>query len=670
MELEEKPPDPPENEQVFRIIKCPLKCVLKKYDVIQPIIEKAVIDINEIVVLSYQFIRLYLLDKFNNNQPLPTVNKQFVLDVIKTVSSPNTKSGQKIKEENIKNAIGKIDIKRFYKDVFYELVSGNNNTYKKPSYTNKTFILEQTAKEMITCIQTNISTHFTQHLFKYINCLFKYPRTIEIKKEKDKEKRKEMYKELNQEIRNLKNDVINNKIECSNEKYHNWIMETKKYLYPSKINKSVAYDVKNKPERYIQYSFFINQKIEEMGKTPYQVIPQRNNIVPKHIVLNSPAIVDLIDDKEQKLFQYNKSKLLHNAKKYQPHIWSRILKLEKKQIFTNENYVFYNQIITDGFSCSLLFILKQYKDKEYGDKLPQVNNEFEFTKLEDLTKEKCEEYLSDKYKLVSLDPGKIRPIAMIDEKNTFFKYTSCRRREETYTKQSSIIINKEKIKHNINSKENEISKFKSKTLIQEKCKEFIIIKTKVNNEIKEFYQRSLFRKLAFRRFVRTKQSEVNLLNEIENTYLTKEEIKQGKKIVITFGDYSRTTQMKGTIPTPNIGLKKLLASRFEIIEVNEYNTSKLYNKTLKELENVCVKVKKGKHKRKKHLHEILTPKEETECRIFVNRDKNACKNILLLGKCYLTNQTRPEEFTRKVIKKEPIKPNKKKQNKKVSSSSK
>jgi hypothetical protein len=34
----------------------------------------------------------------------------------------------------------------------------------------------------------------------------------------------------------------------------------------------------------------------------------------------------------------------------------------------------------------------------------------------------------------------------------------------------------------------------------------------------------------------------------------------------------------------------------------------------------------------------------------VNRDVNACKNILLLGKCYLESQTRPEEFTRKVIK--------------------
>ena len=102
--------------------------------------------------------------------------------------------------------------------------------------------------------------------------------------------------------------------------------------------------------------------------------------------------------------------------------------------------------------------------------------------------------------------------------------------------------------------------------------------------------------------------------------------------------------MEGTIPTPNIGFKKLLLKRFEILEVNEYNTSKLYNKTLKELENVLVR----KNKHKKHLHEILTPKEEPERCIFVNRDKNACKNILYLGKYFLRNQSRPIELCPKL----------------------
>ena len=63
-----------------------------------------------------------------------------------------------------------------------------------------------------------------------------------------------------------------------------------------------------------------------------------------------------------------------------------------------------------------------------------------------------------------------------------------------------------------------------------------------------------------------------------------------------------------------------------------------------ELENVSVR----KNKHKKLLHEILTPKEETERCIFVNRDKNACKNILHLGKYFLRNQSRPIEFCQKL----------------------
>jgi hypothetical protein len=101
--------------------------------------------------------------------------------------------------------------------------------------------------------------------------------------------------------------------------------------------------------------------------------------------------------------------------------------------------------------------------------------------------------------------------------------------------------------------------------------------------------------------------------------------------------------MKGTLPTPHIGIKKLLASRFDIIDVNEFNTSKLYNKTLKEMDNV--KIRKKKHV--KHLHEILTLKEKTEKCIFVNIYVNACKNILTIGKTFLSNQTRPIEFKRK-----------------------
>jgi hypothetical protein len=158
----------------------------------------------------------------------------------------------------------------------------------------------------------------------------------------------------------------------------------------------------------------------------------------------------LICSKYEKLFDYNKSELILNCKKYQKHIWSKILKLEKRSIFNDNKYVFYNQMSTDGFSCSLLFILKEYKDKEYGDVLPKLIEEDNIIpKIESITKEKCDEYLTNKYKLVGLDPGKIRPLSIIDESNNFYKYSASRRRFETYTKRSNEIINNEKIKKTI-----------------------------------------------------------------------------------------------------------------------------------------------------------------------------------------------------------------------------
>ena len=636
MKIKEKPPEELQNEQVYRMIKCPLKSVLKEYNKLQPIIDDVVKDINKFVILGYQFVRLYLLDKFNTNKVFPTINKSFILDVLKTIATSETNRGKSNKDENIKNKSIKDDIKLFYDNIFSKLVN------EKLSYTNKTHILEQTAKEMITCLETNISTHFIKHLFRYINCLFKDPKTKQIKLEKDKEKRKVMYKELNEDIRNLKSDLINNKIVDSKSEYHDWINKTKKYLYPEKINKTIAYDVKIHPEKYLIYSFYINSKIEESGsKKIFQVIPQRNNIVPKNIVLNTSGIADYIGNKYSKLFDYSKSDIVLHCKKYQKHVWSKILKLEKRSIFNHKDYVFYNQITTDGFSCSLLFILKKYKDKEYGDKLPKcITDSCDIKNVNSLTKDECNKYLTDEYKLVSLDPGKIRPISMIDENNNFYKYTACRRRFETYTKRCNEIINKEKIKHKIIEKETELSKFNSKTLKIDEYKKFITNKNKLNNNVKPFYNNILFRKLNFRRFTRTKQSEENLLNEIENKFLTKNDKINNKKILLLYGNWSRDTQMKGCIPAPNIGFKKLLLKRFEILEINEYNTSKLYNKTFKELKNVSIK----KNKHKKYLHEILTPKEETEWCIFVNRDKNACKNILYLGKYFLRNQSRPIEF--------------------------
>ena len=48
-------------------------------------------------------------------------------------------------------------------------------------------------------------------------------------------------------------------------------------------------------------------------------------------------------------------------------------------------------------------------------------------------------------------------------KNKFFKYTACRRRDETYTKRSNYIILQEKKNNGIIQKETKLSNFKSRT---------------------------------------------------------------------------------------------------------------------------------------------------------------------------------------------------------------
>ena len=61
-------------------------------------------------------------------------------------------------------------------------------------------------------------------------------------------------------------------------------------------------------------TFYINKKIEELGRRPYQIIPQRNNIVPKNIVLNTSGITDLISSKYDKLFKKELKQLLTTYK--------------------------------------------------------------------------------------------------------------------------------------------------------------------------------------------------------------------------------------------------------------------------------------------------------------------------------------------------------------------
>lgn len=478
------------NIKVFRTVKVPLKKVLKHYDIIQPKLEETILRVNNFTIRTYEFIKLFCLEQFENNKPIPEINKKFIKKIFSLIGKGSNK-GKKVKTNSNDND----DLEVFYYTKFSKIYNEKLNSI------HLSYILPILADEIIKCFETNIKTHFIKYINKFINVVIRAPLVLEIKQSGLKRAdRKLFYTELNSVIKNIKEDLINLKCEKSFVIFHDWIKSQIKTKFNFKIEKSLAYDVKVSPQKYIIPAILLNKEIENLGKKAYQVFCQRSNIVPKMVCFNTSSIVETINDKNKEIFKIGYSEMCNNTKKYQNHCWRSVLKLETKSIFNQKQYIYYNQLLTDGISCSLLFIHKDYYNKTYGQKVPEYDEDIDLMikELEDLTKEECIKYQNKN--LVAIDPGKAKILTMIDENNNIYSYSNCRRRFETYTKRSNQITLNEKNENDIIELETELSKFNKRTLYGNKFIDFLNEKNKHFNRLQNFYEQPLFRKLSLRRY--------------------------------------------------------------------------------------------------------------------------------------------------------------------------
>ena len=72
----------------------------------------------------------------------------------------------------------------------------------------------------------------------------------------------------------------------------------------------------------------------------------------------------------------------------------------------------------------------------------------------------------------------------------------------------------------------------------------------MNDELRGFYEKKLFRKLKWRSWIYQRKSEDRFLNKIE------EKFGKSEDILLCYGNWSNTKQMKYTMPTKGVGLKK------------------------------------------------------------------------------------------------------------------
>ena len=162
------------------------------------------------------------------------------------------------------------------------------------------------------------------------------------------------------------------------------------------------------------------------------------------------------------------------------------------------------------------------------------------------------------------------------------------------------------------------------------------------------YHNETFRKNRFRRFTLQQRSDALLLNRIENKFGKPDDI------VLAYGDWSPTTSMKHFVPTKGETLRKLLATRFQVVLIDEYRTSKLCSKTdcHNVLTNRCVKTSSGSSSKK--VFRCLTCQScsarlpNTQRSAFLTRDLNSAINIHSLAHEWIHNRIRPVAFKRSV----------------------
>ncbi len=675
-----KPPDK------YRTVKCSLNEIFKDkkyYDTLFDATNRT----HQLVIHTYQFLRLWILDKHRKNKDIPNITKDTIYMAFKALIKES--SGPKPKGSNLEL------LNEFNK--FYE------NKYKKLGYDDKidgvnlSQILNYMKVDIITNIENNIKMNFISYLKRFVNASYKSIRKIiyDSTEEYPKQLKKELRNDIDKDIFDIKQDLINNTLKSRNI-HHKWINENRNKILPTIYDNSYEFDIKNNPQKYLKYMIHMCQIMEEKEMKMFQFFPLRTDITPKFIPIDTKSIIELFINED-------KNKYLTDIEGYKYELWNTFFNLDNP-IFKQLNYSFDYRISTDCFSVSIQLLHNSFIDSEKANKLNMKNKKREMKEnCKDMTQQQKEDYKNkiakdkkhqeiikklkskeikdkmkqefkklskeeqtnikqtiDKKKLekyiefpyledlndtklnqlknsnwITIDPGKRVLFYMKKSNGMRLRYTNKTHLKKTKRLKYQRLLQNYKRKQNISKIENELSNYNSKSVNYKKFKKFIKKKNELNKILLEKYKDDIFRKYKWYGYINRKKAETDLIRNIKETF--------GKDVNIIQGDWSIGKSMRGIISTPNLGLKRKLAEYYPIYNLDEYKTSCINHKTETLTENIYLPDKNGKSRK---IHSILTYQTENKRLECINRDENSVNNMIKLVNYYFEHKDRPEIFKR------------------------
>ena len=627
--------EPPDKE-FYKTIKVPLKHIIKNFEINQPKINDLTIMAHKIVIHTLQFMKMYLINYYNINNKLPTIDASFINCCMKILCKEKA-TGRPAKTE-IKDLKDTLTI--FYNQHYKQL------QLDELEYTHMNTILDYLSISIITDYENNIKCHYVEYIERYVNVIWKKKFIIEkIRKiKKTKKEKDDAINRFNSDLRKIKNDLLN--VENTNFKsksfYHKWIKEQKKLILPIKEFKksNLYYDIQCVPMDYLPKMIYMMKIIEKEGLTINNPFPLRTDIIPKHIRIDTTILVHTLLTKKYG----NKTDYLFkgNLKKNEDKIWEFFFRTER-QCFIKPNYSFHHMIETDGISASILLIRKDKVGKRIVSReCKTTSNEKYIDELNDITYN-----IIKNKKIVAIDPGKCDLIYCVDgdnkEANTF-RYSQDQRRKETKIKKYNKLIIKEKetkiVGKTIIEYETELSKYNKKSLDLDKYKDYVKNKNKINKIIMDFYSKSLFRKLKLNGYINRKRNEQKLIKNFSNKFGDKEDV------IVCFGDFEQKKHMKFKEPTKGKGMRTLFRKNgFITYLVDEFRTScrcsscEGLNEKFKVMENP-----KPYRSGSVLVHGLLKCKS---CSGVWNRDCNGATNIYKIVKNAINKIDRPRYLCRR-----------------------
>lgn len=155
------------NHNLMVTTKCPLKKVIKNTPLLLTINE-TVLKVHKIVIQIYQFINLYLIHKYDNNEDFPKIDIKFIKHVIKTITTKKNKRGLAIKE----SSSGILhDLDDFYSNEYKEKCISDDDIIESSKLN---YILAYDCIDIVTCIENNIKEHFLNYINKFVNISFDF----------------------------------------------------------------------------------------------------------------------------------------------------------------------------------------------------------------------------------------------------------------------------------------------------------------------------------------------------------------------------------------------------------------------------------------------------------------------------------------------------------------